>query len=89
MNERIDKWLSLLYGHFEVKPYVVRRSRKREHYIVRAVGMYLLRKHIPHIALRKIGKTFGGQDHSTVIYAIKQVKIFYMDDVKAIEELAI
>lgn len=89
MKELIDKWLELTFEHFKViEQYEIRDSRKRKHFRIRAVAMYLMRKHIKDIKLEEIGAVFGGQNHSTVINAINTVKNMYMEHVKAIEAMA-
>ena len=51
------------------------RSQKRNSNISKArqVSMYIVRE-ITQMSMVEIGQTFGGRDHSTVIYAIHQVE---------------
>jgi len=51
------------------KKVLAKKGRKREVVHVRKVCMYLLRNHT-RLSLESIGKLFGGQDHTTVIYAV-------------------
>ena len=89
MKQQMVKWLALTMECFEPDgqfiPNMIKHSRKRKYFRVRAVAMYLFRKHIEDITLDEIGAAFAGQDHSTVINAIKTVKNNYMKQVKKIE----
>lgn len=49
------------------------KRRTKEIAIPRQVGMYIARE-LTQLSLSDIGKHFGGKDHSTVIYACKQVE---------------
>lgn len=52
-------------------------SQRRHRSVVRPrqIAMYLSRKLTPH-SLPEIGKRFGGRDHTTVLWAIRQITRF-------------
>ena len=60
--------------HFNLKEeFLQSKSRKRSVVIARQLSMYLA-KNLTTYSLAKIGGTFGGRDHSTVIYSVKTIK---------------
>jgi chromosomal replication initiator protein len=67
-------------AHFELAPRLI-KSDKRQHHIVQArqTAMYLCRK-LLGISLPRLGRLFGGKDHSTVLYAINKIKQLQEDN---------
>ncbi|MEZ5044187.1 MAG: chromosomal replication initiator protein DnaA [Saprospiraceae bacterium] len=65
---------SLVADHFEVGVDKLQgKTRKRQVVIARQLSMYLA-KNLTDKSLKAIGETFGGRDHSTVIYSCKTVQ---------------
>ena len=59
---------------FHVKPDDLRsKSRQKDIVYPRQIAMYLTRE-LTGISLPKIGKEFGGRDHTTVMHAINKVE---------------
>lgn len=69
--ELIQKAVAEAFG-LKVQDLKLKR-RTKEVAIPRQVGMYIARQ-LSQLSLSDIGKHFGGKDHSTVIYACKQVE---------------
>ncbi|MCX8228871.1 MAG: chromosomal replication initiator protein DnaA [Planctomycetota bacterium] len=65
------------------------KSKKRTHSIVfpRQVAMFLLRQLTP-FSLEEVGHSFGGRDHSTVVYAVEKMKARQRVDTQFATELA-
>lgn len=69
--EQIER---LVADHFGINEDILHaKTRKRNVVIARQLSMYLA-KNLTTYSLKKIGSTFGGRDHSTVIYSIKTIK---------------
>ena len=51
------------------------RSQKRNSVIstARQVSIYIVRE-ITQMSMVEIGQTFGGRDHSTIVYALRQME---------------
>lgn len=65
---------NLVAEHFEVGVDKLQgKTRKRQVVIARQLSMYLA-KNLTDKSLKAIGETFGGRDHSTVIYSCKTVQ---------------
>lgn len=64
----------LVAEHFSVAVEKLQgKTRKRQVVIARQLSMYLA-KNLTDKSLKAIGETFGGRDHSTVIYSCKTVQ---------------
>jgi chromosomal replication initiator protein len=64
----------LVAEHFDVPvDKLHHETRKRNVVIARQLSMYLAKK-MTNRSLKSIGETFGGRDHSTVIYSCKAVQ---------------
>ena len=60
--------------HFDVRIADLRgRSRQRQVVYPRQMAMYLCKELIPNLSLNEIGDTFGGKDHTTVLYACDKI----------------
>ncbi len=72
---------SLVADHFDVPVEKLHsKTRKRSVVIARQLSMYLAKK-MTKKSLKAIGETFGGRDHSTVIYSVKAVRDLIDTDV--------
>jgi chromosomal replication initiator protein len=70
----LDQIQKMVSEHFNLKEeFLQSKSRKRSVVIARQLSMYLA-KNLTTYSLAKIGGTFGGRDHSTVIYSVKTIK---------------
>ena len=60
--------------YYEVSPQDVRSNRRTAQVsLARQVAMYVVRE-VTQMPMEAIGEEFGKRDHSTVVYALKQVK---------------
>jgi len=70
----VDFIQNLVADHFDVPvAKLAGKTRKRSIVIARQLSMYLA-KNLTNKSLKAIGETFGGRDHSTVIYSCKAVQ---------------
>ena len=63
-------------------------SRKQPLARSRQIAMYLCREHTD-LSLPKIGKHFGGRDHTTVIHAIDKVKTLMQTNMEVFDQVTI
>ncbi|MEL6719679.1 MAG: helix-turn-helix domain-containing protein, partial [Bacteroidota bacterium] len=82
----------LVANHFDVPvDRLAGKTRKRQVVIARQLSMYLAKK-LTDKSLKTIGETFGGRDHSTVIYSCRTVQdlmetdTLYNDTVSELEK---
>jgi chromosomal replication initiator protein len=70
----VEAIMKTVAEHFGIKTKEIRaRRRTREIALPRQVAMYLARE-LTDSSLNEIGKTIGGKNHATVIYAGKQIE---------------
>lgn len=69
----VDKIIEEVARTYQVTPEDI-RSQKRNAAVSKArqVAMYVVRE-ITQMSMVEIGQTFGGRDHSTVVYALRQM----------------
>lgn len=64
----------IVANHYNIRVEDIRGSKKPKNIAFpRQISMYLCRK-LLDISLPKIGESFGGRDHATVIYAISKIE---------------
>ena len=65
--------INVVADYYNLTPsQITGKDRTGQVVLARHISMYLIRKHID-VPLQKIGKTFGGKDHTTVMSAINKV----------------
>jgi chromosomal replication initiator protein len=70
----VDHIINEVARYYEVSPQDIRSNRRTQNVsLARQVAMYVVRE-ITQMSMEAIGEEFGGRDHSTVVYALKQVK---------------
>ncbi len=73
-NISVDYIKKVVSDYFNIEPKVLNsKTRTRDVALARQITMYLARKHTDH-SLSKIGAEMGGKDHSTVLYACRQIE---------------
>ena len=85
-----QKIINVVADYYNVSPSeLTGKTRTGQIALARHIAMYLIRKHLD-IPLKKIGETFGGKDHTTVMSGISKVEKELKTDEQlkqAIEEL--
>jgi chromosomal replication initiator protein len=60
--------------HFNINPFILQsKKRSKAVSIPRQIGIYLART-TTSMTLEEIGASFGGKDHTTVMYAVEKIK---------------
>ena len=66
--------IDIVLDHYEMDAADLLSARKVRTIVrARQVGMYLARQLTP-LSLTQIGSLFGGRDHTTVLYALRQIE---------------
>ena len=74
--------IQLVARHFELEEAVLKsKSRKQTTVLARNICVYLARD-LLQLSFTKIGRCFGGRDHSTVIHAHKNIVNLIENDPK-------
>ena len=85
-----QKIINIVADYYNLTPSMLTsKTRVSQITLARHIAMYLIRKHLD-VPLKKIGDTFGGKDHTTVMSGIEKVEKELKTDEqlkKAIEEL--
>ncbi|MEF2146541.1 MAG: DnaA/Hda family protein [Desulfovibrionaceae bacterium] len=72
--------ISLVAEHFSVSAKEIRGSKRHAHIAqARQIAMYLCKTLLP-VSYPALGRTFGGKDHSTVLYSVKKIEQLRDDD---------
>ncbi len=70
----VDYIKKVVSDYFNIEPRVLNsKTRTREVSLARQIAMYLSRKYTDY-SLSRIGAEMGGKDHTTVLYACKQIE---------------
>lgn len=68
--------------HFQIKLLDLKAKKRTKNLVVpRQIAMYLCRE-LTNLSYPEIGKHFGGKDHTTVMYACKQIETLKEKDIK-------
>jgi len=80
MGVTLDKIIQLVCDRYQVRVADLRSKRRgRSISEPRQVIMFIARK-LTKLSLQEVGDHFGGRDHSTVLYAVRQIEIRYRSD---------
>lgn len=70
----IDTIIYEISKYYDIDPKIIKsESRKKEIMIIRQIAMYIIRE-VTDISLPKIGESFGGKNHATVLHSIEKVE---------------
>lgn len=70
----IERIINEVARYYEVTPADVKSNKRAAQIsLARQASMYIIRE-VTQISMAAIGEEFGGRDHSTVVYALNQVK---------------
>ncbi|MDP3938110.1 MAG: helix-turn-helix domain-containing protein, partial [Deltaproteobacteria bacterium] len=80
-NITIDSIQKLVCKHYNIKVSEVKSAKKiKTLTLPRQIAMYLCREYTNE-SYPSIGQEFGGKDHSTVIHAVKNIKLKLKEDI--------
>ena len=75
-----DHILQTVAEHFDISlEEILSSSRKREVAMARQVAMYLCRENLRH-SYPKLGRIFGGKDHTSVLYSCRKIAALQKED---------
>ena len=70
----MDRIMETVCDHYDVKPSELRsRRRTRNISLPRQVAMFLARK-LTELSLQEVGGSFGGRDHTTVLFSVESIE---------------
>jgi chromosomal replication initiator protein len=83
-----ERIIEITADHFNTSPAdLIGPSRKQPLARSRQIAMYLCRENTD-LSLPKIGRAFGGRDHTTVIHAVDKVKTLMGSDKEVFDEVS-
>ena len=70
-----QKIIDVVSDYYNLTPnQLVGKNRNNQITAARHIAMYLIREMLPDSSLKKIGTTFGGRDHTTVMNGVQKVE---------------
>ena len=77
----IDTIIYEISKYYDIDPKIIKsNTRKQEFILIRQIAMYIIRE-VTDISLPKIGESFGGKNHSTVLHSIEKIENKMNEDV--------
>lgn len=71
----VDEIIYQVANYFELEPEDIKGKKRTKAIVIpRQIAMYLSRK-LTNVSLPKIGISFGGKDHTTVIHAYDKISV--------------